>query len=1151
MFHSDARAGPRIRCTVASHGRGRPWLSPAWAAVFLMTCLGFLSAAAEAAYLYRKKVTIQGSQVSGSLTNFPVLVSIDSDDSLRSTANGGRVTSNSGFDITFRDSNGTTVLAHEIELYTASTGRLVAWVRVPDLTASNNREIFIYYGNSTVTSATQNPPGVWDGNFSAVWHMAEDPSVTTDGRCGGGTRHLCDSTGNNNHGVMNGAMTSGQRIAGRVGNAWHFNPEVNGWEHNDWVNVDNSASLNITGNQVTLEAWVWQPAGVSPPSDAPILNKGPGTNAERYMLGVQVGTERINQRVTTSVTHHRYDTGSYLPYGTWHQVIMVYNGSKASDPRIEVYKNGALHTSNNASGTLLSDTNPLHIAKRNGGDNRFFRGYLDELRISNIARSQDWIATQYRNHNSPSTFHTIGAEESIGGPASYQVTSAASASTCVAQSVTIRARDSLGNTFTSYTGTVNLSTSTASGGWAASGTSGPVVENANLNDGVASYTFRAADNGQVTLLLTNQAASNLTVTAVDSVNVATTGVSGSIGFRDNAFVIEEDLSSVVAGTGTAVAGRPHDMRVTLWRRDTAQVPANCQVASAYTGLRSLKAWLSLDASHPAGATAPGVSAAAPGVGLATVPAAVPGANNLQLNFVAGQATFNLTSSDVGKYALNLRDDSRSFANAVDVSGASVTLTVQPFAIRVTNVSKGGSANPGGSATSGSRFVAAGDTFSATVGGYLWSSADDANNDGLPDANTTNVTDNGLAPRFAGPVTLSAGSTASSFFSPAGGVLGALTGTVNVTSGYTNGAATVADLRYAEVGSMELSASLTNYLGTAGVNLSGWAVNASGQPISVGRFYPFDFSLLAGATVTPACGGASGFTYKDQPAMGVSFTIEARNALGVRTQNYRSGSYAVGSVSMVAENNDAGVNLAGRLSGVPVASWSTGSYAVSASSVSFTRVASPDGPYENLVLGVVVTDSDTPTLASRDMNATTAGACGGGCNARALNSGSPAKVRFGRLRVSNAMGAPQLQLPLMLMTEYWTSTGFVRNNNDSCTVLTNTNFTFAGYTAPLAACNTSGTPAGANAITFTQGAATGFRLTAPNQRGSVDLTLNLGASAAGNSCSGGASVAATAAGRPWLQGNWGGSASWNANPTARIGFGMYGTAQDIIYRREVY
>jgi hypothetical protein len=93
-----------------------------------------LTTVTHSTYRYRKPITIDytkvGAACGANLTNFPVLINISSDTDLRTTGNGGDVQSSSGYDILFTDGTGT-VLDHEVEKYTASTGELVAWVRVP------------------------------------------------------------------------------------------------------------------------------------------------------------------------------------------------------------------------------------------------------------------------------------------------------------------------------------------------------------------------------------------------------------------------------------------------------------------------------------------------------------------------------------------------------------------------------------------------------------------------------------------------------------------------------------------------------------------------------------------------------------------------------------------------------------------------------------------------------------------------------------------------------------------------------------------------------------------------------------------------------------------------------------------------------------
>jgi hypothetical protein len=57
-----------------------------------------------------------------------------------------------------------------------------------------------------------------------------------------------------------------------------------------------------------------------------------------------------------------------------------------------------------------------------GSDNQssFFKGGIDEVRISSVARSAYWIAAEYANQSTPNTFYaiSIGAELVASGPSS-------------------------------------------------------------------------------------------------------------------------------------------------------------------------------------------------------------------------------------------------------------------------------------------------------------------------------------------------------------------------------------------------------------------------------------------------------------------------------------------------------------------------------------------------------------------------------------------------------------------------------------------------------------------------------------------------------------------------------------------------------------
>jgi hypothetical protein len=73
------------------------------------------------------------------------------------------------------------------------------------------------------------------------------------------------------------------------------------------------------------------------------------------------------------------------------------------------YVNAASDNTVAANGT--ADTTSLNInVGRDPINGRNWNGSLDEARVSTVARSADWITTEYNNQSAPGTFETLGTE---------------------------------------------------------------------------------------------------------------------------------------------------------------------------------------------------------------------------------------------------------------------------------------------------------------------------------------------------------------------------------------------------------------------------------------------------------------------------------------------------------------------------------------------------------------------------------------------------------------------------------------------------------------------------------------------------------------------------------------------------------------------
>ncbi|MCU6432698.1 hypothetical protein LPB67_02765 [Undibacterium sp. Jales W-56] len=322
--------------------------------------------------------------------------------------------------------------------------------------------------------------------------------------------------------------------------------------------------------------------------------------------------------------------------------------------------------------------------------------------------------------------------------------------------------------------------------------------------------------------------------------------------------------------------------------------------------------------------------------------------------------------------------------------------------------------------------------------------------------------------------------------------------------------------------------------------------------SFGRFIPDHFSVVKPATFNGFC-AAGGFIYMDQ-SFNLAVTVEARNFNNVKTANYRD---LFGRAAITAQmlDNTSPVALSRLAVPVPSPAWVTGAYSFVANK--FSRLAAPDGPYDALSIGLGVTDpTDAIPLWDRDMDATnpgctadpagTSSSAAGACKAVKIAN---TKMRYGRLKLSNASGTELLPLPVPLRLEYWNAaSGWNLNALDSCSSIAASDFAFTYFAAStknqLAACETAITVSG---VPPNQSA----KLSAPGSGnfGWTDLTLNLDSIATGNRCVavGASGPAATTANLPWLKYNWLGSGV--DNPKARATFGIYKNASEFIYLRE--
>jgi MSHA biogenesis protein MshQ len=467
-------------------------------------------------------------------------------------------------------------------------------------------------------------------------------------------------------------------------------------------------------------------------------------------------------------------------------------------------------------------------------------------------------------------------------------------------------------------------------------------------------------------------------------------------------------------------------------------------------------------------------------------------SNVNLTFNAsGSAPLTMRYTDVGQLALHasLALPEQSSDPAITLNGSSNAFVVRPHTLAVVQaLRQNGSANPA-TQIGGNGFVAAGEPFNVVM---------EARN-----------ADGQATPNFGKELNRQrVEAVFNQLVYPSSGNNGTLSGgAVDTAAAALNGRQTVTGVSWNEAGSITLRAKMLNdtYLGIADI---------SAKPASavIGRFYPDNFAL-ASSEVSNSC---TNFSYMSQPALTVNYQLEAKGRGGNTLQNYHSAHYPVGAATMLTVVQDNSTRLAAERLAVQAAQWQQGVYRVQQNNASFNRGEAPDGPYNNMQLGLqIVSEQD-----SRNFPAFTLGA-------DALALSGTLNMRNGRLVLQNSGGPEDEPVPLAFKTEYWQGGRFINNIEDNCSLISNSSALLSTI---------SGTPA--LSMTGVGGVVQNGRFPAQS------LTL------APPGVPGVWQVEYMA--EPWLQYHWrGASANYQQNPQAEIMFGRFRGNPRQIFWRELF
>ena len=289
-----------------------------------------------------------------------------------------------GSDLRFVGADGKTVLPHQIERFDNLLNEAFVWVKLPEVKPAAKQTFHVYFGNAAADMpAAAKPAEAFDADTALVYHFSERATAPVDATANGNNAQTAGATA---EGALIG---SGLRLLGA-------SP----------LSIQNSVSLEWKQDQpLTISTWV-KPTALQ--ENATLISRVDGKTSFRLIIDQGIpAVEVINAGRTV-----RTPAAAPVAAGTWSHLALIGDGKT-----FRLFLNGTLYAS--VDGTLPALSSPLilgGLATEVAGTNSY-TGELDELSISQTARSAGWVKLASVNQGSSDAAQrtlSLGALEGDG-----------------------------------------------------------------------------------------------------------------------------------------------------------------------------------------------------------------------------------------------------------------------------------------------------------------------------------------------------------------------------------------------------------------------------------------------------------------------------------------------------------------------------------------------------------------------------------------------------------------------------------------------------------------------------------------------------------------------------------------------------------------
>jgi hypothetical protein len=375
-----------------------------------------------------------GAGVAGNVLNYPLLVRLDSGNAADIFAG----TLAGGLDIRFSKTSGGR-LAFQRERWDAAAKKAEFWVLLDTVRGNDSTALRIHWGKSGAPDSSKGSAVFSAANgYLAVWHLNETLSASGDS--------IANATGPNHKAAV--GLTAGTGVTvpantAALGVGKNFAGEFSAGTINTtgaFLLVNNQGSaldLNTSTGPFTISAWA-NPAVCDNTTRIALVTKygdvntaPEGARAWALQTGNADGWRlTVNplafSEASTTAAAIEYVTNTTCTENQWTYLAGSYN-SNGTPPTMDaagaqnnkLYRNGASGDAlvTGVTGTQqpvsLGNSSDVYIGRiafGGTGGVRYFRGGMDEIRLSNVERAADWNKLDYETQRPGATSVAVGGK---------------------------------------------------------------------------------------------------------------------------------------------------------------------------------------------------------------------------------------------------------------------------------------------------------------------------------------------------------------------------------------------------------------------------------------------------------------------------------------------------------------------------------------------------------------------------------------------------------------------------------------------------------------------------------------------------------------------------------------------------------------------